>query len=61
MKNATFRALGRVIDLLLRHRVLVVATIAALTCVMGYLAAHIEIKTVFSDLLPKNHPLCRRQ
>ncbi|NMG74725.1 efflux RND transporter permease subunit [Aromatoleum diolicum] len=56
MKNATFRALGRVIDLLLRHRVLVVATIAALTCVMGYLAAHIEIKTVFSDLLPKNHP-----
>ena len=56
MKNATFRMLGRVIDVLLRHRVLVVAAIAAATCVMGYLAAHIEIKTVFSDLLPKNHP-----
>ncbi|HJV28744.1 MAG TPA: MMPL family transporter [Aromatoleum sp.] len=56
MKNATFKALERFIDLILRRRVFVLALIAGITAAMGYLAAHIEVKTVFSDLLPKNHP-----
>ncbi len=56
MKNATFRALARLIDLILQHRVPVVSAIVGFTCVMAYLAAQIEVKTVFSDLLPRNHP-----
>ncbi|WP_079436267.1 RND family transporter [Zoogloea sp. LCSB751] len=56
MKNATFRALARLIDLVLQYRVMVVSAIVGFTCVMGYLAAQIEVKTVFSDLLPRNHP-----
>ncbi|MBS0354653.1 MAG: MMPL family transporter [Proteobacteria bacterium] len=56
MKNATFRALARLIDLVLQYRVMVVSAIIGFTCVMGYLAAQIEVKTVFSDLLPRNHP-----
>ncbi|QID16396.1 MMPL family transporter [Nitrogeniibacter mangrovi] len=56
MKNTTFKALEHVIDFILRRRVAVVVVVAAITVVMGYLAAHIEVKTVFSDLLPKNHP-----
>ena len=56
MKNATFRALARLIDLVLQHRVPVVSAVIGFTCVMAYLAAQIEVKTVFSDLLPRNHP-----
>lgn len=56
MKNATFRMLGRAIDSLLHHRLIVVGVIAVMTCAMGYFAAQIEVKTVFSDLLPKSHP-----
>ena len=56
MKNAIFRVLSGFIDRVLRFRVMVVLVIAAITLVMGYLAAHIEIKTVFTDLLPKSHP-----
>lgn len=56
MKNATFKALARLIDLVLQHRVPVVSAVIGFTCVMAYLAAQIEVKTVFSDLLPRNHP-----
>lgn len=56
MKNATFGALARLIDLILRHRVVVLSAIIGLTCAMGWLAHQIEVKTVFSDLLPRNHP-----
>ena len=52
MKNATFKALARLIDLVLQHRVPVVSAVIGFTCVMAYLAAQIEVKTVFSDLLP---------
>jgi hypothetical protein len=34
----------------------VVSVIFALTVVFGYFAAHVEIKTIFHDLLPKGHP-----
>src|SRR5690242_18088013 len=56
MKNATFGKVDHVYVALIRHRRLVVALVAMLTMVMAYLASTIEIKTVFSDLLPKNHP-----
>lgn len=56
MKNVTFKALARLIDLILQHRVPVVSAILGFTCVMAYLAGQIEVKTVFSDLLPRNHP-----
>jgi predicted RND superfamily exporter protein len=56
MENKVFKSLGRVIDAVLRHRVPVLLAVAAITAVMGYLAARIEVKTVFSDLLPTNHP-----
>lgn len=56
MKNATFRALAKLIDAILRYRAAVLATIIGFTAVMGYLASQIEVKTVFSDLLPRNHP-----
>ncbi len=56
MKNATFRLLGGFIEWLIKRRVLVLAVVLAITAVMGYLASRIEVKTVFSDLLPKNHP-----
>jgi len=55
MKNRTFRTVGRSIEWLISHRTWVVATVLAITAVMAYLAAHIEVKTVFSDLLPRNH------
>lgn len=56
MKTRTFRALEGLINQMLRHRVAVVLLIAAITAVMGLLAARVEIKTVFADLLPKDHP-----
>lgn len=56
MKNLTFNKIDRIFDALIRHRVAVVLIIAAITAVMGYQASQIHIKTVFSDLLPKDHP-----
>ena len=56
MKNTMFRSLGHLVDAVLRHRVLVLVAVALVTAVMGVLASRIEVKTVFSDLLPKNHP-----
>ena len=40
----------------IERRVLVASVILALTVVFGYFAAHVEIKTIFHDLLPKGHP-----
>jgi predicted RND superfamily exporter protein len=56
MKNVTFNKIDRMFDALIRHRKLVVLAIAIITAVMGYQASQISIKTVFSDLLPKDHP-----
>lgn len=56
MKNKTFKIVGQAIEWLIHHRVWVVAAVMAITAGMGYLAAHIEVKSVFSDLLPRNHP-----
>lgn len=38
------------------RRVLVSSVILGLTVMFGYFAAHVEIKTIFHDLLPKGHP-----
>lgn len=40
----------------IERRKAVVAVILALTAVFGYFAVHVEIKTIFHDLLPKGHP-----
>lgn len=48
--------LDRFVALCIRQRVLVVVLISLLTLMFATLAVRIEIKTVFSDLLPKNHP-----
>ena len=56
MKNETFSKVEHTFATLIRHRTWVVLAVALLTAVMGYLASHVEVKTVFSDLLPKNHP-----
>ena len=40
----------------IERRRAVVAVILALTVVFAYFAAHLEIKTIFHDLLPKGHP-----
>jgi hypothetical protein len=56
VKNETFSRVEHIFSALIRHRTWVVMAVAVLTAVMGYLASHVEVKTVFSDLLPKNHP-----
>ena len=56
MKNETFSKVEHIFSALIRHRTWVVMAVAVLTAVMGWLASHVEVKTVFSDLLPKNHP-----
>lgn len=56
MKNNAFKTVGRAIEWLIGHRIKVVAVVLAITAAMGYLAAQVEVKTVFSDLLPRNHP-----
>lgn len=56
MKNFTFKKLEHLVEALIRHRIPVVALVAVFTAVMGALAARIEVKTVFSDMLPQNHP-----
>ena len=44
------------VELCIRHRILVVSLIAVLTLIFSVLATTIEIKSVFGDLLPQNHP-----
>lgn len=55
MKNRTYRMVGDVIEWFIRHRVLVLAMILVSSSFMVYQASRIEVKTVFSDLLPRNH------
>ena len=56
MKNQTFSKIEHLFALLIKHRVLVVLAVVITTALMAYLATFVEVKTVFSDLLPKNHP-----
>jgi predicted RND superfamily exporter protein len=56
VKNTTFSKIEHLFALLIKNRMLVVLAVAISTAIMAYLASHVEVKTVFSDLLPKNHP-----
>lgn len=56
MKNVTFNKIDKIFASLVSHRIPVVLVIALMTALMGYQASQIKIKTVFSDLLPKDHP-----
>ena len=56
MKNTTFGKVDHAFTYLIHFRKLVVVVVALVTAVMGYLASQIEVKTVFSDLLPRDHP-----
>lgn len=56
MKNQTFSKIEHLFALLIKNRVLVVLAVTIATALMAYLATFVEVKTVFSDLLPKNHP-----
>ncbi len=47
--------LSRFVEFCIRRRVMVVATIGVFTVIMAFFASKIDIKTVFDDLLPKNH------
>ncbi|MEZ5530111.1 MAG: hypothetical protein R3E57_09340 [Porticoccaceae bacterium] len=40
----------------IKFRKLVLAVVAVLTCIFGYFAQNIEVKTVFDDLMPTSHP-----
>jgi uncharacterized protein len=56
MKNKTFGKVDHAFAALIHYRKLVVLVVALITAAMGYLASQIEVKTIFSDLLPRNHP-----
>lgn len=56
MKDQTFGKIDRAYGALIRNRKIVVMVVAIITAIMGYLGSQIQIKTVFSDLLPTNHP-----
>ncbi len=40
----------------IKFRKIVLVIVLALTCVFGYFAQNIEVKTVFDDLMPSSHP-----
>lgn len=56
MKDVTFSKLQRFVDFCIRHRLTVASLYGVLTLVMGLLASGIQVKTVFDDLIPKDHP-----
>lgn len=56
MKNSTFKALERFVERCIRYRTLVVTIFALLTAVMLSFALRVDIKTIFEDQLPKDHP-----
>ena len=44
------------IDWCIRRRKVVIGILVLITIVMGMFAMRVQVKTVFSDLLPQNHP-----
>jgi predicted RND superfamily exporter protein len=48
--------IDRLMDWCVAHRKAVLGLLILITAVMGFFAARVEIKTVFADLLPQNHP-----
>jgi len=56
LKNTTFSNVHRAFSWFIDHRLILIALIALATAAMGYMASKVEVKTIFSDLLPKTHP-----
>jgi uncharacterized protein len=56
LKNTTFSKVHRAFSWFIDHRLILIALIALATAAMGYMASKVEVKTIFSDLLPKTHP-----
>jgi predicted RND superfamily exporter protein len=56
MKNSKSSRLARFVEACIRHRIPVTVVFALMTMLMGFFALQIEVKTVFDDLLPQNHP-----
>ena len=56
MKNTTFSKVHRAFSWFIDHRMMLIALILLATAGMGYMASKVEVKTIFSDLLPKTHP-----
>ena len=56
MKNTSFSKVHRAFSWFIDHRLILIALIALATAAMGYMASKVEVKTIFSDLLPKTHP-----
>jgi len=48
--------IARLVEFCIRRRVAVVLVVGILTAFLATLALKVEIKTVFNDLLPTNHP-----
>jgi len=56
VKNTSFSKVEHIFSFLIKNRRLVVIAVLLLTALMGFMASRVEVKTIFSDLLPKNHP-----
>lgn len=56
LSKAPESKVARFVRLCIRQRLAVVLVMGVLTAVFAVLAVQIEIKTVFNDLLPQNHP-----
>lgn len=48
--------IDRFMDGCVAHRKIALGLLVLVTAVMGFFVARVEIKTVFADLLPQNHP-----
>lgn len=48
--------IDKFVEWCIRRRLAVIGLLVLVSIVMGVFAARVEIKTVFSDLLPQNHP-----
>lgn len=55
MKNSSYKKLERFVEFCILRRVAVVTVLTIITMLMTYLAVQVEIKTVFNDLMPRNH------
>src|SRR6266446_3155408 len=56
VRDSLFKKLEAFVVGCIRHRLAVVVVYALLTLAMLSAALRVEIKTVFEDLLPRNHP-----
>ena len=56
MKDSVFIKLEHLIEACIRHRLIVTVVIGLITVLMAVSALRVDVKTVFADLSPRNHP-----